>query len=160
MGSCLFRLYIPHLYFSSSISLYLFISLYLLISQSIELNISLLTEFLPPWKTISHLSSISPISLYLKLYISPSLYLLIYLYLKLYISLSPSLKLNISLLTEFLPPWHTISHLSSISPISQYLKLYMLKCKLDSTKGGTFSNSAEKIISTFFPFLRVSFMSK
>ena len=36
----------------------------------------------------------------------------------------------------------------------------MLKCKLDSTNGGTFSNSAEQVILIFFLFQRALVMSK
>ena len=32
------------------------------------------------------------------------------------------------------------------------LKMYMLNCKINSTKGGTFSNSAEKMVLIFFFF--------
>ena len=35
-----------------------------------------------------------------------------------------------------------------------------LKCKLDSTNGGTFSNSAEQVILIFFLFQRALVMSK
>ena len=37
---------------------------------------------------------------------------------------------------------------------------YMLKCKLDSTNGGIFSNSAEQVILIFFLFQRALVMSK
>ena len=39
--------------------------------------------------------------------------------------------------------------------VKNYLNIYcagMLKCKLDSTNGGTFSNSAEQVILIFFSF--------
>ena len=38
--------------------------------------------------------------------------------------------------------------------------LHTLKCKLDSTNGGTFSNSAEQVILIFFLFQRALVMSK
>ena len=38
--------------------------------------------------------------------------------------------------------------------------LNTLKCKLDSTNGGTFSNSAEQVILIFFLFQRALVMSK
>ena len=38
--------------------------------------------------------------------------------------------------------------------------IYTLKCKLDSTNGGTFSNSAEQVSLFFFLFQRALVMSK